>query len=296
MPLSSMTGFARSEGEAGEVSWAWELKSVNGKGLDVRCRLPGGYDRLEADARTQAQKKMARGNVSINLNITKQATESPLRINWQVLDQIIAAVPEIAAKCPTATPPGIDGLMALRGVWEAADDDVDEDRQIEIDKAVRDGFEQALAGLVENRKDEGARLAAVLTQQVVTINDLRMQAAALASEQTDLIAERIRSGVARLLESAPPLSEDRLAQEAAILLTKGDVTEELDRLEAHCQAASDLLTDDGAVGRKFDFFCQEFNREANTLCSKAIAPELTRVGLELKVIIDQLREQIQNVE
>jgi uncharacterized protein (TIGR00255 family) len=296
MSLSSMTGFARSEGDINGVSWVWEIKSVNGKGLDVRCRLPGGYDRLESDTRAQAQKMFARGNVSINLSINQQATESGLQINWVVLDQIIDAVPQVAAKCPTATPPSIDGLLGLRGVLETADDDLDDEGQAEIDSAIRQGLHTALVGLLENRREEGARLTEILSTQVATINDLRAQALGQATVQTDLIRERILNGVAKLLDSSPPLTEDRLAQEAAVLLTKGDVTEELDRLQAHCEAAADLLTEDGAVGRKFDFLCQEFNREANTLCSKAIAPELTQVGLELKVVVDQLREQIQNVE
>lgn len=296
MSLSSMTGFARCEGEESGVSWVWELKSVNGKGLDVRCRLPAGYDRLEADIRGQAQKDLTRGNVSVNLSITQLEHESSYRINWLVLNDIIDAVPELASKCPTATPPSIDGLLGLRGVLETVDENISDERQSEIDKDIRRGFDSALMELIENRQKEGARLADVIVGQVSVIEELSVQAQEQASVQVGLIRERISNGVARLLESSPPLTEDLLAQEAAVLLTKGDVTEELDRLHAHCKAATDLLESDSAIGRKFDFLCQEFNREANTLCSKAIAPELTQVGLELKVVVDQLREQIQNIE
>ncbi len=296
MPLSSMTGFSRSEGEHGNASWAWEIKSVNGKGLDVRCRLPGGHERLEPVVRAAAQKRFKRGNISVNLTLNMRSSDGGYRINWDVLDHVLAAVPQVMAKCPEATPPSVDGLLALRGVLETAEDDNGDDEREALEAELLSTMTAALDGLMAARASEGERLHGFLTDQVASVQGLYGDAVAETQKQTDILRNRIKQGVRELLDETPTLPEDRLAQEVAVLFTKADISEELDRLSVHCDAALDLLSLDGGIGRKFDFLCQEFNREANTLCSKAIVPELTTIGLELKVVIDQMREQVQNVE
>ncbi len=291
-----MTGFSRSEGESAGSAWAWEIKSVNGKGLDARTRLPMGFERLEPLVRAQVQSRFKRGNVSLNLTLSQQGAQSVYKINWDVLDHVLEAIPEIRRNCPEVTPPSIHGLLGLRGVMETVDEKRDETQQAAFDAELLASLDDALDGLSQNRQAEGQRLYDMLDSHVGSIENLWKQAAKEADAQTALLRARIEQGVSALMEASPALPEDRLAQEAAVLFTKADIREELDRLEAHCAAARELLSADGAIGRKFDFLCQEFNREANTLCSKAVAPELTRVGLELKVVIDQLREQVQNVE
>lgn len=296
MSLSSMTGFARSEGENENASWVWEIKSVNGKGLDVRARMPAGFERLEPQVREALQKRFKRGNFSVNLTLNTRAGDTGYRINWDVLDHVMSAVPHVMDNCQQATPPRVDGLLALRGVMEAVDEDRGETAREALDTALLDSMRDALDGLVSARKEEGNRLHGFLLEQVSSVESLHADAVKETGNQADILRRRVTDGVTALLEEIPPLPEDRIAQEVAILLTKADVSEELDRLSAHCAAARALLGTDGGIGRKFDFLCQEFNREANTLCSKAIVPELTTIGLELKVVIDQMREQVQNVE
>jgi len=296
MPLSSMTGFSRCEGEHANASWAWEMKSVNGKGLDVRCRLPGGFERFEPIVRARAQKQLKRGNVSVNLTLNTRNADGGLKINWDMLDHFLTAVPVVLKKCPDAVPPSVDGLLNLRGVIEAVDEDGGDEERAALDEKLTATLHTALEGLASARTAEGAHLHRFLAEQVATIQALHGQAIQVTAKQTETLRRRLRKGVQDLLEESPGLPEDRLAQEVAVLFTKADISEELDRLAAHCSAAFALLSHDGSVGRKFDFLCQEFNREANTLCSKAIMPELTTIGLELKVVIDQMREQVQNVE
>lgn len=296
MPLSSMTGFSRSEGETANASWVWEIKSVNGKGLDARFRLPGGFDRIEPLVRDALQKRFRRGNFSVNLTLNTRNSEGGYQINWDVLNSLIAEVPTITEKCPDVVPPSVDGLLGLRGVIETADEDLSENEREALDAALLSSMGEALDGLEQSRNAEGERLHGFLLEQVETVQGLHKAATKETEQQTDILRDRVKSSVAELLSETPALPEDRIAQEVAILLTKADVSEELDRLSAHCEAAQDLLRADGGIGRKFDFLCQEFNREANTLCSKAVVPELTTIGLELKVVIDQMREQVQNVE
>lgn len=296
MPLSSMTGFSRSEGETPKASWVWEIKSVNGKGLDMRFRLPGGFDRIEPQVREAIQKRFRRGNFSINLAMNARDSEGGYRINWDVLSTFVDAMPELSKRCTDVTPPSADGLLGLRGVIEAADEELDEEDKAALDKALMDTMTGALNGLEQARNAEGERLLGFLREQVSTIRNLHGAATTETARQADILRDRVKNSVADLLAETPALPEERIAQEVAILLTKADVSEELDRLSAHCDAANDLLNADGSIGRKFDFLCQEFNREANTLCSKAVVPELTTIGLELKVVIDQMREQVQNVE
>jgi len=291
-----MTGFARSEGENEASSWVWEIKSVNGKGLDFRARLPGGFERLEPQVREALQKRFKRGNFSVNLALNSHSRDGGYRVNWDVLDHIIAVVPEIVDKCPGVTSPSVDGLLSLRGVLEPTDESSEDSTREALDLALLESMDAALDSLLDARKAEGERLHGFLSEQVSTIQSLHGNAVKECEKQSGILRDRVREGVSALLGESPALPEERIAQEVAILLTKADISEELDRLSAHCEAARDLLTSNGGIGRKFDFLCQEFNREANTLCSKAVVPELTTIGLELKVVIDQMREQVQNVE
>lgn len=291
-----MTGFAREHGYDDHCSWTWEVKSVNGKGRDVRSRLPQGLEELDAPVRDRIAKGFRRGNFNVQLTVAWTGPLGGYRINTDMLDQVIALVPGIQAKVPDAAPPSVDGLLSLRGVIEPVDDMVPEDKRAELDAALLAGLDEALARLSAMRAEEGARLLAVLSGQVDEIERLQARAAALASTQPDAIRKRLAEQVAALVEDAGTLDQERLAQEAALLMTKADIREELDRLSAHVAAARELLAVDEPVGRKLDFLCQEFNREANTLCSKSWDRELTAIGLDLKTVIDQLREQVQNIE
>jgi uncharacterized protein (TIGR00255 family) len=294
--LASMTGFARADGEAEGLSWAWEVKSVNGKGLDLRLRVPPGWDQLEPALRGAVAARLKRGNVSVNLNIDKRAASGTLRINREVLGQVVALMREIGHEVDAAAP-RLDGLLTIRGVIEAADEEeVTPEQREGRAAALLASFETVLARLAEMREGEGARLSDVLHRRLDEIATLVAEAESSAAAQPEAIRARLRELVASLVEAGATVSEDRLAQEAALLVGRADVREELDRLEAHVAAARDLLHEGTAIGRRFDFLCQEFNREANTLCSKSSDLELTRIGLALKSAIEQLREQVQNVE
>lgn len=292
-----MTGFARSEGRDDSLHWIWELKSVNGRALDLRCRLPAGMDALEPIARAAVAEKLRRGNVTVSLTLMRGARPPKVRINREVLDQLLAVVEELRGRMQGASPPSLDGLLAVRGVVDVIEEE-------EEDEAIRQARQEriaatlteALEALREMRAAEGARLAAVVRGHLDEIDRLRQAAAATAAAQPEALRERLRAQLAELLDASLGLTEERLAQEAALIVAKGDVREELDRLAAHVAAARDLLNENGAIGRKFDFLCQEFNREANTLCSKSTDVELTRIGLALKSAIEQLREQVQNIE
>jgi uncharacterized protein (TIGR00255 family) len=296
-----MTGFARAEGvDAPDMHpglhWAWELKSVNGRNLDVRCRLPPGFEVLESVARAAVAERFKRGNVSVTLTLSRGNEPPRVRINRELLSQLVALVDELKDKV-AAEPPRLDGLIGVRGVVEVVDEEepTEEQRAARISR-MTETLRHALDSLASMRHDEGARLAAVIHQHLEAIEQLRQRAAAAAGAQPAALRARLKAQIESLLEASPALPEDRLAQEAALLLTRADVREELDRLTAHVAAARKLLADGGGVGRKFDFLCQEFNREANTLCSKSADVELTAIGLDLKAAIDQLREQVQNIE
>ncbi|WP_299442742.1 YicC/YloC family endoribonuclease [uncultured Rhodospira sp.] len=302
-----MTGFARSQGSIdgplGGV-WTWEVRSVNGRGLDVRVRLPQGCESLDGPARAAAGRVLTRGSVTMALSLDTARDSAVPTINRDLLDSLAGVADEVARHFPTLAPARVDGLMALRGVLEVGEQKPvgpeAEALRAERDAALLQGLDVALSALVAARAEEGARLDPVLRENLARIAGLRDRAAALASAQPEALRERLRGQVQALLEAwpAPPGAafEERLVQEAAILATKADVREELDRLAAHGQAALDLLAAEGAVGRRLDFLCQEFNREANTLCSKASEAEMTAIGLELKATIDQFREQVQNIE
>lgn len=291
-----MTGFARADGALPACTWGWEAKSVNGKGLDVRLRLPRGFDALEAPVRERVAKRFKRGNISLNLDLAWTRPLTQVRVNDEVLEQVLAAVDTVKAARPDAQAPGIDGILALRGVLEQIDDEPSAEERERMQGDLLAGLEQALDQLTDGREAEGQRLGGVLHDQLADIETLCEQAGELAALAPDAIRKRLVEQVEALTADISALDPDRLAQEAAIIMTKADVREELDRLAAHIAAARDLLGEAEPVGRRLDFLCQEFNREANTLCSKSSDTELTRIGLDLKAVIEQFREQVQNIE
>ena len=293
--ISSMTGFARASGSRGASGWSWEIKSVNGRALDIRCRLPQGLERLDPAVRSKVAARLGRGNVTVGLRLSQAADATALRVNRAWLDELIALAAGYRGAAGIA-PPGLDGMLALRGVIEPAVGPEDDAADAQDDRAMLETLDTALAELVRERRAEGAALAAALNERVDAIAALTQQAEALAPARQEALGARLREQVAALIGAGSPVSEERLAAELAVLAVKIDVTEEIDRLKSHCAAAARHLQEEGAVGRKLDFLAQEFNREANTLCSKASDAALTDVGLALKAAIDQFREQAQNVE
>lgn len=296
MAVHSMTGFARREGRFGAFAWTWEVRSVNAKGFDVRCRLPQGLERLESALRSRAQQHMRRGNVTAGLSLAREAGGQGYRINEAFLDHLLAILPRLKERLPDAGAISLDGLLQVRGVVEMSEDEITDSDREAFDAELLQGFDQVMTDLEAMRAAEGARLVSGLRQQLAHVRTLTREAEETAATRPDAIRERLKAQVEQLLEDVPALPEERLAQEAAVLMVKADVREEIDRLAAHVIAAEELLDEAGGVGRKLDFLCQEFNREANTLCSKAQSVELTRIGLDLKSTIDQFREQVQNIE
>ncbi len=294
MSISSMTGFARVNGHAAEATWVWEAKSVNSKTFDVRLRLPAGLEHLEAPVRQALSKSFKRGSLQVNLTLQSQTEKEQISINQEVLQQYLAVAKGLQDELGAA-PFQIEGLLALRGVVEAKAAARSEEQQVTLDLALMASLGSVVAGLSEARKAEGKSLAAVLTAQLEHIERLYAAAVSNPSRQPEAIKLRIKAQVAQLIDIAK-LDETRLAQEAALLMTRADIQEELDRLAAHIGAAHALLKSSEPIGRKFDFLAQEFNREANTLCSKASDSSLTAIGLDLKTVIDQMREQVQNIE
>lgn len=289
-----MTGFARVDGSDEGLAWTFEARSVNGKGLDLRCRLPQGYDALEPLAREAAAARMARGNINLTLTIRSDAARSVLRIN----DEAFAAVIEIVRSMTEQrgiTSPTLDGLLRLPGVLDTGPADAqlpDEARLARLAASLT----QALDALAADRAAEGARLVEVLSRLLDEIETLVGRARACDGAQPAIIRDRLMRQIAELTEGKSPVSEERFAQEVTLLVTRADVREEIDRLVTHIAATRDLLASEGAPGRRLGFLSQELLREANTLCSKASEPQLTSVGLDLKVAIDRLREQALNLE
>ncbi|WP_430512411.1 YicC/YloC family endoribonuclease [Pannonibacter phragmitetus] len=296
MALASMTGFARVEGSLGAVRWHWELRSVNGKSLDLRFRLPPGMEELEAQLRERCGKVLARGNVSISLSVQREQGDAVLTINEAALEAVLHAVQLLKRRLPEAVPPSLDGILAHKGVLELREPVEDEAARAALIAALAASFDEALNGLSAMRKAEGTAIGAVLDGQLAAIAAATDAAERHPARTAEAIRDRLAAQVAALLEAAPALDPQRLHQEAVLLATRADIREELDRLAAHVAAARKLLADGGPVGRKLDFLAQEFNREANTLCSKSNDVALTAIGLELKSVIDQMREQIQNLE
>ena len=295
MPLSSMTGFARHDGNLGPYSWTWEVKSVNGKSLDVRCRMPPGFDALEPEVRRRVNECFRRGNFQVGLTLKRAVAAADLALNEPILRRVLDLM-QALRKEEAFAPPTLDGVLALKGILEITEPEESDEERAAREAAMLAGFGAALGALEATRRAEGARLASLVESALTRLEALRHAAETSAAAQPEAQRARLRAAVAELLGAGAALSEDRLAQEVALLLVKGDVREELDRLAAHIEAARELIDSDEPVGRRLDFLMQELNREANTLCSKAADVELTRIGLDLKAVIDQVREQVQNVE
>ena len=293
MQLSGMTGFGRAEGALGAWSWAVEARSVNGRNLEVRFRGPPGFDGLERAAREGAQSHFQRGQLTVGLQAKRAEGVGAVRLNLEQLERYLEAGRGYV-ESGRAAPPALDGLLALRGVIEAADGQEDPEAQAALEAAMAASIAQALAALAVARREEGAQLTGVLSGLVDTIAELTAKAHGQAGEQPAAIKERFQKRMSELAGDA--VSEDRIIQEAAALAGKADVREELDRLSGHIDAARSLIGGGGAVGRRLDFLTQEFMREANTLCSKSALGALTATGLDLKATIEQFREQVQNVE
>ncbi|MBO22716.1 MAG: YicC family protein [Rhodospirillaceae bacterium] len=296
MTLQSMTGFSRSTGQDAGFAWTWEGRSVNARSLDIRCRVPGGYEAVEQAIRAAAVKQFQRGNITLGLSLERvDQAQSRFRINRELLDQVQALHTELG-DAVADTPPQIDGLLAIRGMLEPVVETEDlDDRAAREEAMIADG-RLMLTALSDARCEEGRRLDAIMAEHLDVLADLTNAASACASAQPEAIRARLSALVSELLGTDASLPEERLAQEAAILVGKADIREELDRLTVHVAGARDLLAEELAVGRRLDFLCQELNREANTLCSKSADLELTRVGLAMKATIEQFREQVQNVE
>jgi uncharacterized protein (TIGR00255 family) len=295
MALSSMTGFARGHGVSGPYTWAWEIKSVNGKGFDLRLRTPPGWDAIEVAIRARVAEMLTRGSVQANLTVERSGALPAVRVNTAVLDAILAAVRQFGTKVE-ASPPSLDGLLALKGVIEIAVAEENEDQRRVAESAVIAGFASAIAALAEMRHSEGAALGRVLTLRLDEIAALAERAERAPGRRPEAIRARLADQVAALLAQSERFDPDRLHQEAIMIAAKADVREELDRLAAHTAAARHLIEAGGPIGRRLDFLAQEFNREANTLCAKANDVELNNIGLELKAAVEQFREQVQNVE
>jgi len=295
MTLKSMTGFARADGVFGDTSWHWEARSVNGRTLDLRLRLPTGFEGLEIRARGLAQEKLARGSCFINLWVKRETGRTEIRLNETALRQA-EAVAERARELTGLKHARLDTLLAMRGVVETAEGEESEEAQAALGHAMIASLAITLDELVRARVGEGVRLQSVIEKQLAAIGRLVDGATAAAAQQPAAIAVRLNDQIAKLTDGNSTLDPERLHQEALLLAAKADIQEELDRLSAHVAAANELIASDQPAGRKFEFLAQEFNREANTVCSKAADIETTRIGLELKTVIDQLREQVQNIE
>ncbi len=297
MAPRSMTGFADTDGGTCGLRWRWEIRSVNGRGLDMRLRLPPGFEAMEPAAREAIGKAVSRGNLNVTLNVEREAGAVQIRINEDVLAQVMAALDRLRATGAFEAPRP-EGILAIRGVLETGETADDEATIAARQAVILASLRQVLDKLTVVRAGEGGRLADVIATQVDGIERIVRQVAAAPSRTPEAIRQRLSEQIARVMGAGAgvALDEQRLYQEAALIATKADVEEELKRLEAHVAAARELLAAKEPVGRKLDFLAQEFNREANTLCSKANDVEITRLGLELKTIIDQMREQVQNIE
>ncbi|MEJ8405007.1 YicC/YloC family endoribonuclease [Brevundimonas vesicularis] len=291
--LSGMTGFGRADGAGEGWTWSVEARSVNGRNLEVRFRGPNGFDGLERAAKAAGQARFARGQVTIGVQAKRaEAGEAAVTINAAVLARYLTLANELAED--GATPPSADGLLALRGVIEAPEEADDPEARAAVEAAMTRTVEEALDALKASRQNEGAQLTPVLDEFIARIEALVAQAEGEATAQVEAIRDRFTRRISELAPDAPGL-EERIFLEAAALATKADVREELDRLTAHVASARQLVAS-APAGRKLDFLMQEFMREANTLCSKSATTALTGIGLELKAVIEQLREQVQNVE
>jgi len=295
MALQSMTGFARATGDYEGARVSWELRSVNGKGLEARLRLPSGHERVEQPARQAIQGRFARGSIQATLTVSTGGKLIQPVVNEAFLRDL-AELARRLEKQYGAAPASADGLLALKGVLEVPESVFDDEQRAGFDAELLRVLNAALASLEESRKAEGAALGALLAGHIDAIEALVARAEGDPSREPAVIRERLAEQIRLLMDAASSLDEARLHQEAAFLATKADIREEIDRLRTHVASARALLAQGGTVGRKLDFLAQEFNRESNTLCSKSNAGSVTAIGLELKAVVDQFREQVQNLE
>ncbi|POF28797.1 YicC/YloC family endoribonuclease [Roseibium marinum] len=297
MALASMTGFARALGETGPVRWTWELRSVNGKSLDLRIRIPAGLETLEPKIRERCGKLLRRGNVTIGLAMQRSQAEQQLQVNEKALDAVLSTIDLLKNRVPDLAPPSLDGILSQKGVFELKEPEEDADAQAALHNALLTTLDAALIDLVDMRHTEGHAISGIVRKQIDTVAELTQAAENLPARRPEAIRARLQKLVLDLMDvSDGQLDPQRLHLEAVMLATKADIREELDRLHAHVSAVRELMDAGGAIGRRLDFLAQEFNREANTLCSKSNDVELTAIGLDLKAVIDQMREQIQNLE
>jgi uncharacterized protein (TIGR00255 family) len=295
MALSSMTGFARIHGASGPYAFEWELKSVNAKGFDLRMRLPPGWDDLEASVKKRATEVLSRGTVYANLNLKRANAVSTVRVNEEVLASIVKAATQLAAKID-AVAPSVDGLLGIKGVIEVIEPEGDEAEDASAKAAAAVSFEEALSNLVAMRRREGTALGQILSQRMDEIELLAKRAEAAPGRKPEAIKARLAEQIAALLQSSDRFDPDRLNQEALLIAAKADIREELDRIASHISQTREMIGKGGPIGRRLDFLAQEFNREVNTCCSKSNDLELTNTGLEMKNVVEQFREQVQNLE
>lgn len=295
MSLASMTGFARAQGSSGCYSWAWELKSVNAKGLDLRLRLPQGWDSIELPVRAALSRGIARGTITATLTVDRIGAVPTVKVNEEVLASLIDTIGKVA-KLAHVNPPTLDGILALRGVIEVVESEENQEDRRSGESAIISGYEEALAELIQMRRNEGAILVKILGERVDQIAKLTAAAAASPARTPEAFRARLTEQVKALSATGEKFDTDRLHQEAILLATKADICEELDRLVAHVDAIRKLLAGGGQIGRKLDFLAQELHRESNTLCAKACDISLVAIGLDLKAAIEQFREQVQNLE
>jgi uncharacterized protein (TIGR00255 family) len=291
-----MTGFSRVAGGSGAVRWSWELRSVNAKGLDLRIRVPPGYDAVEAGARSAAAARLRRGAVQATLTLEQTSSQTELRIDEAALAAVLAAAQAIARQAPDARPVSIDAILGQRGVVQFVEPQEDPKARESLEAAAVTDFAAAVEALAAARAAEGAALHTVLEERLSTISDLAARADACPARSPEAVRQKLADQVAALVGTGVALDPDRLHQEAALLAARADVREEIDRLHAHVEGARALLAEGGAVGRRLDFLAQEFARETNTLCAKSNDRSLTAIGLQLKAVVEQFREQVQNVE
>lgn len=296
MTLQSMTGFARTVADRGGVSIAWEVKSVNGKSVELRLRLPPGFERLEPAVRQAVQKRFSRGNFQATLTVGKAGGMQAQPVINEIFLKDIAGLAQRLQEQYGVAPASADGLLSLRGVLDLPEAIESEEARAAFDTALLAALDQALEGLAAARRAEGEALKALLLGHIDAIEALTLRAEADPSRDPVVIRQRLAEQVRLLIDASANLDESRLHMEAAFLATKADIREEIDRLKTHVASGRALLAAGGAVGRKLDFLAQEFNRESNTLCSKSNAAAVTAIGLELKAVVDQFREQVQNLE
>ena len=295
MRVASMTGFSRTQGAVGPWSYAWELKSVNSKGLDIRLRLPPVFDSLEIKARQAIAARLTRGTITVNLTAKRVDEAASVQINRLILDRLLSALAQTPLP-ENLRPASLDGLLALPGVIEVTQPQEDETLRNQVEADILSALEEALDALVAARHAEGEALRQILSLRLAHIRQLTQNADAHPARQADAIRARLIQNLAKLVENVEGLDQARLHQEAVLLAVKSDIREELDRLKAHVDSVNELLATGGPIGRRLDFLAQELGRESNTLCAKSNDPALTAIGLDLKIEVEQFREQVQNIE